>query len=397
MSPDWLVLAAVAVGHLALFVLAVNVTHAIGLSERSMNGVKLLLLTGLGVGAVALGWEFVSGPWHAWSWISYIYSLACLAIALVGIPFATLIFALRKLPHGIRAQASDVDLAIERGRETLIGPGKHAWLLRVPGNESFRLRKLEWEISVPNLPGALDGLSIVQVSDLHFAPCFERTFFEGVADHVTSWDADLLFFTGDLIDHDSALAWIEPVMSRLRGRLGSYSILGNHDQLHHPARIRSELARAGFTDLEGVWHRITVENSAVAVGGTAFPWGPRPDPLAMPRADYRILLSHSPDRFFWGKKWGLDLILSGHNHGGQVRLPVIGPIFMPSLYSRRFDRGFFQSGRTLMYVNQGVAGKHPIRYGCLPEVTRLVLRAEVSTEAQGSLRAAVRESNALTN
>ena len=70
-------------------------------------------------------------------------------------------------------------------------------------------------------------------------------------------------------------------------------------------------------------------------------------------------------------------MLSGHNHGGQVRLPVIGPILMPSLYSRRFDRGFFRSGRTLMHVSQGVAGKHPVRYGCLPEISRLVLRAAV--------------------
>ena len=70
-------------------------------------------------------------------------------------------------------------------------------------------------------------------------------------------------------------------------------------------------------------------------------------------------------------------MLSGHNHGGQVRFPVIGPVLMPSLYSRRFDRGFFRSGRTLMHVSQGVAGKHPVRYGCPPEISRLVLRAAV--------------------
>jgi predicted MPP superfamily phosphohydrolase len=68
-------------------------------------------------------------------------------------------------------------------------------------------------------------------------------------------------------------------------------------------------------------------------------------------------------------------MLSGHNHGGQVRLPWIGPLFMPSLYSRHFDRGFFRAGATLLYVGQGLAGEHPIRYGgCQPELTRLVLR-----------------------
>lgn len=386
MSLDWIVLAAAAVGQIALFVLSVNVTHAIGLSERSMNRVKLILLAALVLGMIGLGWEFASGPWHSWSWAPFAYSVICLMTALVGLPVATLLLAFRKLPAGITARVSTVDLGHELGADTLIGRGRHAWLLRIPGNESFRLQKLEWELAVPNLPSALDGLSIVQVSDLHFAPCFERRFFDHVADQVASWDADLMFFTGDLIDHDTVIDWIEPVMSRLRGRLGSFAILGNHDQLHHPARIRGELEKAGFTDLEGVWQRIRVDNATVAVGGTAFPWGPRPDPLAMPQADYGILLSHSPDRFFWGSKWGLDLILSGHNHGGQVRVPVLGPIFMPSLYSRRFDRGFFRSARTLMYVNQGVAGKHPIRYGCPPEVTRLVLRVGTSPATAATSR-----------
>ena len=68
-------------------------------------------------------------------------------------------------------------------------------------------------------------------------------------------------------------------------------------------------------------------------------------------------------------------MLSGHNHGGQIRLPVLGPVFMPSIYSRRFDRGFFRSGQTLLYVSEGIGGKHPIRYGCPPEVCRFVLRS----------------------
>src|SRR4029077_9911436 len=107
---------------------------------------------------------------------------------------------------------------------------------------------------------------------------------------------------------------------------------------------------------------------------TAAPWGPDVDPLAMPPADFRILLSHSPDRFYRAARWGIDLMGAGHNHGGQIRLPLVGPVFIPSRYSRRFDRGFFRRDRTLMYVSEGVAGRHPVRYGCLPELPRFVLR-----------------------
>ena len=95
----------------------------------------------------------------------------------------------------------------------------------------------------------------------------------------------------------------------------------------------------------------------------------------MPPADFRILLSHSPDLFYKAQHWGVDLMLSGHNHGGQIRFPLFGPVFMPSRYSRRFDRGFFRQNGTLLHVSEGVGGKHPVRYGCPPEVSRLVLHA----------------------
>src|SRR5262249_33299526 len=162
-----------------------------------------------------------------------------------------------------------------------------------------------------------------------------------------AWDADLVALTGDLVDHDAVIDWIEPVLSRLRGRFGTFAILGNHDRSHHPRKIRRAFERAGFDDIEGRWTLLDVRGFALAVGGTAYPWGPALDPTAMPAADFRFLLSHSPDQFPRAARWGVDLVLAGHNHGGQVRFPFLGPAFMPSLYSRRFDRGFFRSGATL--------------------------------------------------
>ena len=101
---------------------------------------------------------------------------------------------------------------------------------------------------------------------------------------------------------------------------------------------------------------------------------------------FQVLLSHAPDLFYWAERAGFDLMLSGHNHGGQVRLPLVGSVFMPSRYSRRFDRDFFRSGPTLLHVSQGIAGKHPVRYGCIPELSRIVLRSPAALRP-GSHRA----------
>jgi len=375
MTLDRLLLLPLAAGLTATFVVTFNVVHALGHRERLMDRAKLGLLGLFGAAGLAFAWEAYRGPFRSWPWPSLAVGSACLAVGLVALPLSTAYLHLRRRPAGIGERLSEVDLSARGTPAEFTGTGKYAWLLRLPGNESLRLCKAEWEVPLPGLPPALDGLSLVHLSDLHFAPCFDRRYFEAVIDEAAAWPADLVLFTGDLVDHDDAAEWVVPLLSRLRGRLGAFSILGNHDVEHHPDRLRRALELAGFTDLEGRWGVVESEGTTLALGGTSYPWGP-PLPLAdRPRADFLVLLSHTPDLFYWAGRAGFDLMLSGHNHGGQVRLPMVGPVFMPSRYSRRFDRGFFRKGGLTLHVSQGVAGKHPVRYGCVPQVGRLVLRS----------------------
>ena len=126
--------------------------------------------------------------------------------------------------------------------------------------------------------------------------------------------------------------------------------------------------------LEGRWTTIAAAGSTIAIGGTSAPWGPAIDPRAIPPADLRILLSHSPDLFYKAQRLGSrpDVL------GPQSRRADPAAAGRGSLraepYSRRFDRGFFRARRTLLYVNEGIAGMHPVRYGCYPEISRFVLR-----------------------
>ena len=381
MSPDWhwlVVLALVvppALGHLYHFVLMINTGSGFGLRETVMDKVRELLFAELAVSSALLLWMHLRTPWWTWGWPLWGYAVLCVISGTLIWPLTSQLIIRRRRPSGINGSAVTIDLAQSDGVDALIGTGRGSWLLRLPRNESFQMQLREWDVAIPNLPEALDGLQIVQISDLHIAPCFQRRFFEAVVDACQGWTADLIVMTGDLVEVDETIRWVEPLLRPLDARLGKFAILGNHDNEHQPQAIAGELGRAGFEMLEGRWTTLDLEGTTLAIGGTSAPWGPAFAASDVPQADFHILLSHSPDLFYKAQRWGVDLMLSGHNHGGQIRFPFVGPVFMPSRYSRRFDRGFFRQNGTLLYVNEGVGGKHPVRYGCPPEVSRLALHA----------------------
>lgn len=112
------------------------------------------------------------------------------------------------------------------------------------------------------------------------------------------------------------------------------------------------------------------------LAGDETPWiGQQPDLANSAQSLFRILLSHTPDNIAWALNNQVDLMISGHTHGGQIRLPVLGPIHCPSRYGLQFSAGEFWLDPTLLHVSRGLSGREPIRYGCRPELTRLILRA----------------------
>ncbi len=392
MSLDWQSLAMIALalppalGHLYHFVLLVNVSSSLGFAETTTDRVRTALFAILIATSGLLLLGHIREPWWNWSWPLRSYPILCVLSATVTAPLGSLRLALRRPPEGISGRYCAHDLTGSGQTEDLIGNGRSGWLLRLPRNESFVLHCREWDLTLPEVHEKLDGLQIVQLSDLHLSTCFDRKFFENVVASCVAWHADLIVVTGDLVEDDTSLEWIEPLLGRLNARLGKFAILGNHDHDHHPRHIVSELSRAGFDTLDGEWASIDCDGAVLALGGTSEPWGRPLDRRTMPAADFRILLSHSPDQFYAAHKSGIDLVLSGHNHGGQIRLPLIGPVFMPSRYSRRFDRGFFRRGHTLMYVSEGIAGKNPYRYGCPPEIARFALRVARASTHQSVLQ-----------
>jgi predicted MPP superfamily phosphohydrolase len=99
---------------------------------------------------------------------------------------------------------------------------------------------------------------------------------------------------------------------------------------------------------------------------------PRHDESGLP---LRILLAHSPDEFKWAQANEVDLMLAGHLHGGQVRLPLLGAIVSPSRYGVRYALGVFTAGNTVMHVSRGTGSLTPLRYNCPPEISLLTLNS----------------------
>jgi predicted MPP superfamily phosphohydrolase len=160
-------------------------------------------------------------------------------------------------------------------------------------------------------------------------------------------------------------------------------VLGNHDWSLDPGPIRTALRECGWQDVAGQVIPVDHRGCRILIGGTERPWmGAHPDFGASQcdaqsgaiRRPFRLLLSHGPDCLSEARRQHVDLMLAGHNHGGQVVLPVIGPVYSPSLSGCRYSGGTHWAAPTLLHVSRGLSGRHPLRINCRPEIARLILR-----------------------
>jgi predicted MPP superfamily phosphohydrolase len=312
-----------------------------------------------------------------WGYLLAAYLGLCLFAGFVLLPAVTVYRLLRRPPVALAGNHSQiVDVAKEMGYRPA-GHGKHRLLAGLPGNEVFQVELAERTLRVPGLPPAWDGLSILHLSDLHLCGIPDRTFFEHVMDRCAAWEPDLVALTGDIVDGKRHHRWMVPVLGRLRWRIAAFAILGNHDSWLDVPLLRRRLRRLRMHVLANTWERLDARGQSLVVIGHEGPWlGTEPDLTDCPAGAFRLCLSHTPDHIGWARRHGVNLMLAGHVHGGQIRLPLVGSVFVPSRYGRRYDCGTFHEPPTLLHVSRGLGGKQPLRYNCRPEVTKLVLRPE---------------------
>lgn len=252
-----------------------------------------------------------------------------------------------------------------------------------------RLLTERWQLTVSratygisNLPPDLEGMTLVHLSDFHFSPWNPIDFLRRTVELAKRQKPDVIVLTGDYADEDDAdLGACAEILGELSAPLGVYAVLGNHDHDVGADETAEALSAAGI---------VVLRNEKVALGdGERHLWLAGLDDTATHREEFSavfggipsgepvILLSHSPDLLPRAADADVEVVLAGHTHGGQVRLPLVGAPHAPSL-SPKYTGGTTRRYSTRMHVSRGIGTTlFPVRFNCPPEVGVLTLRRAI--------------------
>ncbi|MDQ0063368.1 metallophosphoesterase [Paenibacillus harenae] len=237
-------------------------------------------------------------------------------------------------------------------------------------------------LSFERLPDSFAGKRIVLFSDVHLDFHFGLERFEKLIDTLQNLRPDILCFTGDLYDTEvgSSGEACAAMLDRLQVPLGKWAVLGNHDHITGAASVDKVLTRGGFTMLTNRSAVINHEGQQIQMAGVDdIFFGQSDFEAALGHANanlFTIMLAHEPDLADHTILYSVDLQLSGHSHGGQVRLPFIGHLIVPEL-AMKYPSGLYTlgEGKLLLYTNRGIGHSvHPIRFMCRPEITVITLQ-----------------------
>lgn len=244
-----------------------------------------------------------------------------------------------------------------------------------------RIEVTEHRVSLCNLPESFHGLRVVQLTDIHHGLYFPAAALSLAVELANKLEPDIVALTGDFVTRSRN--YIEPaaeMLGALRARDGVFAVLGNHDFRVSAGRIAAALNRQGIEVLRNRHVTLRRRGQKLCLAGiddflyrADLPRAMRGVPANTPT----VLLSHNPGIIEDAAEFGVNLVLSGHTHGGQIRLPLIGCVYGRSKEKMRFKKGLDSLGSTQIYVSRGLGMVVlPVRYGCPSEIPHFVLEPE---------------------
>jgi uncharacterized protein len=240
------------------------------------------------------------------------------------------------------------------------------------------------QIPLKNIKAGLAGFKIVQLSDIHLHPYTQLSLVKEAVTAANTLQPDLAVLTGDyVLQKADSIFELAPVLASLNARYGVFAVMGNHDLWTQEGVVRAGLEAARIPVLTNQGVGLTVNHCQLNLAGVDDGWSGRPDLAAalanLPADTPTILLAHEPDL---ADTFSLDgrvsLQLSGHTHGGQLRLLGVNNPFGPFL-GRKYTRGLYKVNQMWLYTNRGLGMVFPARFNCPPEVTEIVLGPDIDT------------------
>lgn len=255
--------------------------------------------------------------------------------------------------------------------------------------EPYWIEITQLSLTLPRLDRAFDGYRLMQISDIHLDGRFmdREHLLESIALARTQ-QVDAIVLTGDYVtDHinDDVVRILVEAFSGLSAPDGIYAVMGNHDYWTDANAVRRALASGGVIELSNRVHTICRGSAALHICGVDDIWERhhRFDQLLaqLPEEGAAILLAHEPDYADTSSAVGrFDLQLSGHSHGGQINIPLVGPLVLPWL-GRKYHTGLYQVGTMFQYTNRGLGALQAdfnfpaMRFNCRPEISLITLNA----------------------
>ncbi|MCK5345806.1 MAG: metallophosphoesterase [Candidatus Heimdallarchaeota archaeon] len=231
-------------------------------------------------------------------------------------------------------------------------------------------------IPVSRLPAEFDGYRLTHLSDFHLGTWLDSQAIFEIVEKVNALGSDLIAITGDFVSSkvDQHAPDLIRALTRLKSRDGVFAVLGNHDHYTDSEKIREILDRSGVVELRNKVHAIKRDGEYLYIAGiddqmTGHDQLKKVIDILPEKEVPVILLAHAPDFADISSKSGkFDLQLSGHTHGGQIRLPLIGPLYLPRL-GRKYPSGEYKIGNMVLYTNRGLGTSwFKLRYNCPPEI-----------------------------
>jgi hypothetical protein len=254
-----------------------------------------------------------------------------------------------------------------------------------------RLEKVE--VKIPGLSQKDDGLRIALLSDMHFAWWNSEAEMQRTSAMIAALNPDLFVITGDMVDHNPDYVYgLADCLEIIKPRLGRYAVIGNHDVYTGRNQVAARMQERGFTMLRGAGVSLSDKGADLTLAGmddSGEHWtGADPDEIKIPGIIAKcpkqhpiIWLNHRPSAFDQIIGLPVALTLSGHTHGGQLKLPF----GLPGLAEIGFKRtaGLYQKGEQWLYITRGTGTVGwPFRVNCPEEITLITLRAPEDSKSQ---------------